>query len=483
MNPFSTLILIVLLPLAGAIASGIVSSERLRPLFIPATALLHTVLVFRVAFVPEPYSPDAMFGLDALGRLILLVVSLLFLASSLYAVGYFRAHPRWNNRVFIVCLLLFLAAMSLATMARNYGLLWVAVEATTVFSAPLIYFNRNRFSIEATWKYLLLCSVGIALAMLGLLFLAYAEFHEGSGHGLQIDQLLLSADSLSKPWLRTGFVFLLVGFGTKMGLAPLHTWKPDTYGEAPGLVGGLLAGGLTSVAFLAILRAMQIMTAAGEQVLARRFLLSLGLLSLFFAALFVIRQRDIKRMLAYSSIEHMGILVIGLTMGKLATYGAMFHILNNALTKGALFMSAGNIHRYFGSKKMCETQGAVNFLPWSATLFLIGFLAIAGSPPFSPFMSEFTILRGIFNGGNIYLGVAFIILLAIIFSGMSFTVITVVLGPPLAETSPGDASGETFLTVFSPLLLLAAVLILGFFVPEPLRLLFSEAAELAGGVK
>jgi hydrogenase-4 component F len=471
-----------LLPLAAAAAAA-VTSDRWRPLLIPLTALIHSAFVCRVVFWPEPYALDGMLGLDALGRLILLVISLLFLASSLYAVGYLRSHPTWNNRVFIVCLLLFLGAMSLAAAARNFGLLWVAVEATTVTSAPLIYFNRNRFSIEATWKYLLLCSVGIALAMLGLLFIAYAGLGDGSGHGLQIDQMLLSAASMSKPWLRTGFVFLLVGFGTKMGLAPLHTWKPDAYGEAPGLVGGLLAGGLTSVAFLAILRAVQVMTAAGEQAPARHFLLALGMLSLVFAAVFVIRQRDIKRMLAYSSVEHMGILVIGLAMGKLAVYGAMFHVFNNAMTKGALFMSAGNIHRYFGSKRMCETQGAIGFLPWSASLFLIGFLAITGSPPFGPFMSEFIILRGIFSGGNLLLGISFIGFLAIIFIGMSSTVLTVVLGPSMEQETSPDAVHETFMTVFSPLLLLATVLVLGLYVPEPLRVLFQEAAELAGGVQ
>lgn len=472
------LALIILLPLVAAFAAALVPSNRYRPFVIPVAGLIHTALVFRIVFSPGLYPPGTMIGLDALGRLILLVVSILFAASSLYAIGYFRTHPTWSNRIFTICLLIFLGAVSLAAACRHLGLLWVAVEATTLASAPLIYFNRNRLSIEATWKYLLLCSVGIALAMLGLLFIAYAGLHGGGGQGLQIDQMLANADALSKPWLRAGFVFLLVGFGTKMGLAPLHTWKPDAYGEAPGLVGGLLSGGLTSVAFLAILRTMQIMTAAGEQAMARQFLLALGLLSMVFAAIFVIRQRDIKRMLAYSSVEHMGILAIAITMGKLATYGAMFHVMNNALTKGALFMSAGNIHRYFGSKRMCETQGAVNVLPWSATLFLAGFLAITGSPPFAPFLSEFTILRGIFATGHLTLGIAFIGLLAVIFIGMSNTVITVALGPFLEEQRTPDAFGDSFLTVFSPLLLMAAVLTLGFYLPEPLRALFHDAANL-----
>lgn len=468
------------LPFLGALAAALLPSERFRPLLIPAVGLLHAYYSLRLAFAPQPYPPDAMLGLDALGRLILLVVSLLFAASSLYAVGYFRTHPTWGNRIFIVCLLVFLGAMSLAAAARNFGLLWVAVEATTVISAPLIYFNRNRLSIEATWKYLLICSVGIALAMLGLMFVAYAGLQAGQGPGLQIDRMLAEAGLLSKPWLRTGFVFLLVGFGTKMGLAPLHTWKPDAYGEAPGLVGALLAGGLTSVSLLAVLRALQIMTAAGEDILARQFLLILGILSLIFAAIFVIRQRDIKRMLAYSSVEHMGILAVGLAVGKLAAYGAMFHVMNNALTKGALFMCAGNIHRYFGSKRMCETRGAAAALPWSATLFLIGFLAITGSPPFGPFISQLTIIRGIFDGGNVLLGIGFPFLLLIIFIGMSTTVMPVVLAPAEADPSPGEGAKETWLTVLSPLLLMSAVLVLGLSLPEPLRHLFQEAADLIG---
>jgi hydrogenase-4 component F len=472
------LYLLIVLPLLAALAAGLIPSERYRPLLLPATALLHVILVLRELAEPSLAAPHEMVALDALGRLILLVVSLLYAAASVYAIGYFRTHPTWSNRIFTVCLLIFLSAMSLAAAAQHLGLLWVAVELTTVVSAPLIYFNRNRFSIEATWKYLLLCSVGIALAMLGLLFVAYAGLQGGGEQSLRLGPLLEKAELLSKPWLRAGFVFLLVGFGTKMGLAPLHTWKPDAYGEAPGLVGGLLAGGLTSVAFLAVTRVVQIMTAAGEGVMARQFLLALGVLSLIFAAVFVIRQRDIKRMLAYSSVEHMGILAIGLSVGKLAAYGAMFHVLNNALTKGAMFMCAGNIHRHFGSKRMCETQGAINVLPWSAGIFLAGFLAITGSPPFAPFMSEFAILRGIFAEGHFALGIAFIGLLTIIFIGMSTSVLTVALGPSMEEERPPELQGESFLTVISPLLLLAAILLLGLYLPEELRTMFQEAADL-----
>ena len=471
---------LILLPLFGGLAAFCLPSDRFRPLLLPVCSLVHLVLTFLVIQSGQALTLS-VFGnwlaVDAFSRLVLLIVSLLFCGCSLYAVGYLRYRLAWGNRIFVSCLLIFLAAMSLAAVARHLGLLWVAVEATTVASAPLIYYNHNRLSIEATWKYLILCSVGIALAMLGILFVAYASLAGGAHVSLQFDDILQSAANYSKPWLRAGFVFLLVGFGTKAGFAPLHTWKPDAYGEAPGLVGGLLAGGLTSVAFLALLRTLQIMDAAGEGAMAREAFLAMGLISLGFAAVFVIRQPDFKRLLAYSSVEHMGILAIGVAIGGIATFGAMLHLMNNALTKGVLFLSAGNIHRRFASKRVGEVQGAITLVPVSASLFLLGFLAITGSPPFGPFVSEFTILRGIFAGGHYLTGGLFLFFLSVIFIGMGSTVLSVVFGQPTA--GKGDKNyRETIMTTGTPLALLLIVLLLGLYLPESARKLFADAAAL-----
>ncbi|MFQ6759556.1 MAG: hydrogenase [Deltaproteobacteria bacterium] len=471
---------LLLLPFCGGLAAFCLPSDRLRPLLLPVCGLGHLILTFFVIQsgqgAPLPLAGNWIV-VDPFSRLILLIVSLLFCGCSFYAVGYLRYRIAWGNRIFVSCLLLFLSAMSLAAVARHLGLLWVAVEATTVASAPLIYYNRNRLSIEATWKYLILCSVGIALAMLGILFVAYAALAGGAQVSLQFDDILLGAANYSTPWLRAGFVFLLVGFGTKAGFAPLHTWKPDAYGEAPGLVGALLAGGLTSVAFLALLRTLQIMDAAGDGAMAREAFLAMGLVSLGFAAVFVIRQPDFKRLLAYSSVEHMGILAIGVAIGGVATFGAMLHLMNNALTKGVLFLSAGNIHRRFASKRVGEVQGAITLVPVSASLFLLGFLAITGSPPFAPFISEFTILRGIFSGGHYLTGALFLFFLAVIFIGMGSTVLSVVFGTPLERK--GDTNyRETLMTTGTPLVLLLIILFLGLSLPEPARKLFAEAAAL-----
>jgi hydrogenase-4 component F len=468
---------LILLPLLAALAAALIRSQKVATWFLPITGVIHFTLVLMVPDSPPPTDAPWL-ALDPLGRLVLTVVSLLFLLCSVYAVAYLHYHRNdRGNRVMVPCLLVFLAAMTLATGARHLGLLWVAVESTTLASAPLIYYNRNRLSIEATWKYLLICSVGIALAMLGILFVAYAMLHGGTPVSLQFDDLLAQAATSSRPWLHAGFVFLLVGFGTKMGLAPLHTWKPDAYGEAPALVGALLAGGLTSVAFLGTLRGVQIMGAAGDIAMARQALILMGLLSLTLAAIFVVRQPDVKRMLAYSSVEHMGILALGVGIGGIATFGAMLHLVNNALTKGALFLSVGNIQRAYDSKNLSEVRGALTRVPLSAGIFLAGFLAITGSPPFGPFISEFTILRGIFGSGHLVIGGVFLLLLAVVFIGMGGTVLMATQG----EVPPGTPHSEyrdNAMMAGPPLLMMLLVLILGVYLPEPLRTVLEQAAAL-----
>jgi hydrogenase-4 component F len=270
-------------------------------------------------------------------------------------------------------------------------------------------------------------------------------------------------------------VTLFVGYGTKMGLAPMHTWKPDAYGEAPGILGAMLAGGVTTGAFLAILRLLTIMHAAGESGFAQPILVFMGLLSMLFASVFMVRQKDIKRMLAYSSVEHMGILVLGAGLGGLALFGALLHMINNALTKGVLFLSVGNIHRAFDSKNTDVVRGAIGRVPVSAALFLVGFLAITGSPPFGPFVSEFTIARSAFASGHFVAAGLYLALLMAVFLGMGSTVLAVVLGEPPPRTSPAAPRERASLTL--PIVLaLLFVLALGVYLPSLLRELLEQAA-------
>jgi hydrogenase-4 component F len=472
---------LILFPLAMAAVTLAIESNRWRPWSLPVGAAVQLGLVMTVVFPPTGSAPLAAFGgwllLDALGKLVLGFLSVLFFLCSLYAPGYLALRSDRPNRVFCTNLFVSLAMMTLVTLSHHLGLMWVAMEATVLVSAPSIYFNHNARSLEATWKYLLIGSVGIALALFGSFFLAYSALNAGLETTLLFDQLIEAAPRLSPPWLHAAFVLLFIGYGTKMGLAPMHTWKPDAYGEAPGMVGTLLAGGVTSCAFLAVLRIYQICHRGAEAEFAREIMIFMGLFSMAVAAVFMVRQRDFKRMLAYSSIEHMGILVLGVGIGGLAVYGALLHLINNGLTKGVLFLSAGNIHRAYDSKFTDNVQGAIRRVPLSGGLFLLGFLAIAGSPPFGPFVSEFTIVSAAIERGHYLAAGLFLLVLGIIFVGMGATVLTVVFGNPPEHLEP-TAFHDHASTSIPVLLFAALVLLLGVFIPAPLHDLLNEAMAL-----
>jgi hydrogenase-4 component F len=477
-------LVLILFPLGLAGLTFAVPSGRWRPWLLPIGAAAQLGLVAWTIFGSGRVAPLTGLGgwllLDALGKVVLGFLTVLFFLCALYAPGYLALRPERDNRVLCASLFVLLAMMTLVTLSHHLGLMWVAMEATTLASAPTIYFNQNARSLEATWKYLLVGSVGIALALLGSFFLAYAALKAGMPSTLLFDDLVAEAPRLSVPWLHAAFVLLFVGYGTKMGLAPMHTWKPDAYGEAPGLVGTLLAGGVTSCAFLALLRVYQICRAGAEADFSRGLLIVMGLVSMAVAAVFLVRQRDFKRMLAYSSIEHMGVLVLGIGLGGLAVYGALLHLINNGLTKGVLFLSAGNIHRAYGSKLVDDVQGALRRVPLSAGLFLAGFLALTGSPPFGPFVSEFTIATAALGSGHFLAGGLFLLLLAIVFVGMGATVLTVVQGQPV-EGIPPNGFRDSVRTGGPIVLFLALVLILGVYVPASLQSLLGEAASLLGG--
>src|SRR5438876_2115401 len=424
--------LLILFPLAMAALTLALPSNRWRPLLLPVGGSGNLVLVFAAILqAGEGLVVSGLDGwllLDPLGKVVLGFLSVLFFLCSLYAPSYLALRADRPNRVFCANFFAAVATMTLVTLSHHLGLMWVAMEATTLVSAPTIYFNHNSRSLEATWKYLLIGSVGIALALLGSFFLAYASIKSGLESTLLFDQLIQVAPQLSPEWLHAAFVLLFIGYGTKMGLAPMHTWKPDAYGEAPGIVGTLLAAGVTSCAFLAILRIYQICRAGAEAEFARQIMIFIGLLSMAVGAVFMARQKDFKRMLAYSSVEHMGILVLGIGIGGLAVYGALLHLINNGLTKGVLFLSAGNIHRAYGSKLTDDVSGALRRVPFSGALFLAGFLSITGSPPFGPFVSEFTIVNAAVGSGQFLAGGLFLLLLGIVFIGMGATVLAVVQG-------------------------------------------------------
>jgi hydrogenase-4 component F len=353
--------------------------------------------------------------------------------------------------------------------------------------APLIFDRHDRRSLEAVWKYLVLSSVGIALALLGVFFLATSQPSD-AGLPLVFDDLLRHAPQLDRAWLRGAFVFMVVGYGTKMGLAPMHSWKPDTYGEAPGLVAGLMAGALTSCAFLALARITAICYAANLGPFVRPVLIGFGVASLVIAAAFIVGQADVRRMLAYSSVEHMGLLVLGLGLGGVGAYGAVLHTLNHGLTKGLMFLAIGNVVMASGTSTAASVRGLRRTMPGTALLLIAGLFALTGSPPFGLFLSEFAILRAAFATHHALLACLVLGLLAMIFVGMAAMLLDVVYAPaalPAAEAldalppPPGVRERRWFLV--APAVLATLVLILGLYIPTSLATALRGAAESLGG--
>jgi hydrogenase-4 component F len=262
-----------------------------------------------------------------------------------------------------------------------------------------------------------------------------------------------------------------------MGLAPLHTWKPDTYGEAPSLVGALMCGGLTSLAFLGVARAMQVVVAADLAAFAQPLLLTFGLASLVVAAVLVLWQADLKRLLAYSSVEHMGLLVLGLGLGGVGAYGSALHVINNALAKGLMFLAVGNVALSAGTSSSLELRGLLRTVPTTAVLLVVGLFAATGSPPFGPFLSEFIILRSALAGGHVGLAITVIVLLLSVFAGLAVRFLRAVHGDP----EPGARRVEDVWLVAAPVALAVGVVLLGWYLPEPLQRVLAQAAGTLGG--
>ena len=481
------LLALIVAPALGAGAAYLLRDLRARLAVLLAVALLHTGLVAVVWARPGASAAGGWLVADPLGQVVLTLVSVLFLAVAHYVTGYLRENsvrrPR-GGRAVVSCLLAFLSAATLVALSHHLALLWIGLETTTLAVAPLIFDRRDRRSLEAVWKYLVLSSVGIALALLGVFVLATAQ-PDGlqGGRPLVLDDMVAHARVLDPAWLRAGFVFIAIGFGTKMGLAPMHAWKPDTYGEAPSFVGGLMAGALTSCAFLGLARVTSIGFAAGLDAFMRPVLLGFGLLSLVIAAAFIVGQADVRRLLAYSSVEHMGLLVLGLGLGGVGAYGAALHTLNNGLAKGLMFLAVGNVVLVNGTSAASEIRGLIRTMPATAVLLVIGLFAVSGSPPFGLFLSEFTILMAAFSTGHWVIAAVVILLLVVIFIGIAAMILSLVYGVPNVQRERAEAGGrrERLWLVTAPAVLATLVLMLGVFIPPPLADALARAAASLGG--
>ncbi len=432
-----TLLLLVALPLVFGVLCLVLPTSPLRLAALVAGAWAHLAVALRSWPAAEAPRPGDGFGLDPLGHLILTFISILFAATTIYFVGYHRKQLV-SQRVFLACILGLLAALSLLCISQHLGLLWVALESASLATTPLIYFRLGPRALEATWKFLLMNSVGVALALLGIFCVALATTRNDAAIALTLGDLARHATSLDPIWLRVGFLLGLVGFGTKMGLAPLHSWKPDAYGESPPPSAALMAGGMTLGALVGILRLFQVCAAAGLATFAGSWLIVFGLFSIATAAIFVVGNNDYRRLLAYTSVEHMGVMVVGVGLGTAGSYASMLHAMHNMLNKGALFFMAGFIWRLYETNDIRNVRGTLVRSPLAGLLLLAGLCATCGLPPFGMFFSELGIVLAAAQHDRWWVLALFVVTLAVVFVGMMTAMLPMIFGEP-PEGTPVSA--------------------------------------------
>ena len=359
----------------------------------------------------------------------MMLLSIVFLAVAIYNNGYMR-HSEASARSlshYSGMTLIFVMAITGAILSNNLGLSWVFIEATTLASAYLICFNKTKHSIEAAWKYVFICSIGIALAFVGIILLTIAT---GSVNTLAFNDLYIHAQSFNHFWLKLSFVFILFGIGTKMGLAPVHFWLPDAHSEAPTPISALLSAALLNSAFLIILKVYRIVLLAGCESFAKIMMLAMGFISLFITAVFIYYITNYKRMLAYSSVENMGILVIGTALGGIAMYAAILHMIAHSLIKASFFLTSGNVLDIYNTKKIKSVSGILKLDKTTGWLWIFSFLGIAAFPPSLLFISEFLMIKTMVVQKQFVLCVFFVLLLTIILFGLAKTIIRMSFGEP-----------------------------------------------------
>ncbi|OHA66854.1 MAG: hypothetical protein A3E07_03665 [Candidatus Wildermuthbacteria bacterium RIFCSPHIGHO2_12_FULL_45_9] len=462
------LFFLILSPIASAFLCVWLKNRRMiEYLSVAASAvsLCFAVLIALQVSRRGLYQVSEFFSLDPFACIVVLLAAFVGFFSVLYAVGYLRAETAKGIigfrrvRQCFVLMSLFIAAMFLGAFSTNPILTWIFIEATTLSTAFLISFYNKPSALEAAWKYLVLNSVGLLLGFFGTL-LYFGSVMPGHGF-VTFESLAWGAENLDPALAKIAFAFILVGYGTKIGLVPMHAWKPDAYSKAPAPVVALLSGALINVAFLAMLRFRTITDIAAGPEFSRILLIGVGLISICFATFMIFGQKNYKRLLAYSSIEHAGIMALGFGFGGVGVFGAILHMVYHALVKSSLFLSAGNLFLKYSSSRIKNVRGSVAAAPFMSVTFIAGLLAIIGVPPFGLFLTKFFIAAaGMENA--LWAIVFFLPCMAIVFAGVLRQMHSMAFG----EIPEGITKGEmNFWLVLPPLVLLAAVLVLSVWIP------------------
>jgi hydrogenase-4 component F len=402
------------------------------------------------------------FRADGLTSLFLLSLAFVFFVTLLYSVNYLRHVPpgRFSSPRWFYCLMfLFVFAMLSAYLAENLGLLWIMMEATTLASALLVGFYNTEGAVEAGWKYLVVCTVGIAFALFGTiaLYLAAARSGVATLSALDWTALMNAAPEMGRVsnLVKLAFLFVAVGYGTKVGFVPMHSWLPDAHAEAPSPISAMLSAALLNCAMYALLRYDAITVRALGPDFSHTMLLIFGALSLIGASLLMIVQRDLKRLLAYSSVEHMGMVATGIGIGvPLGLYGALLHTFNHSAAKSLLFFAAGNVRENFGTLQLNRISGMARKLRGTSVFLVIGVLAIVGLPPFSLFVSEFAILNAAFSQEKFAAVTAVLLALVIGFGALMFQ-----LQRMLSGDAPVPEKARMSLTEAAAMALCAAMVV------------------------
>jgi hydrogenase-4 component F len=481
------LIVLLALPLA-ATALSLGRSTRLAETATLASGIAAFALTIALAISLRHGGAHTALGqwlrLDSLGAVFLLATGFLYATGAVFSIGYLRAGAHRAGftsyaRRYYSFLNLFGWTMLLVPLMNDFGTLWVAVELTTIVSVLLVAVDRTDAALEAAWKYVLIASVGLGIGLLAVILLyAAGSGPLGDAYIPRFASYLTVAHRLPTVQVEFAFLLAVIGFGTKVGFAPLHTWLPDAHSEAPSPVSALLSGALLANAFYAILRFYQVTAPAAGDRFPRNVLLVFGTASLLLAALFVLRQENYKRLLAYSTIEHMGVIALGIGFGvRIAVAGALFHVLNHAAAKGLAFFGSGSLLRRYDSKEIDQVRGAASALPWSGPMFLAAALALSGLPVAGVFRSEFQIVSGGFAQPSYVAVTLLLVLVNVAFLGVIWHAGRIVLTPADTTVARGETSWWMVAAMAS---CLVVVIGLGFHLPSGLASLLQHAAGSLG---
>jgi hydrogenase-4 component F len=485
--------LLWILPLVPTVTALLMLTTRnrrvLSVLDIGGSSLLVALtLVLAAKVVAGGPHAFGVFRVDDLGLVFLLLLVVLTLAVSIYTVGWLEQAVAVGNmkaeslRSYFALVQLFVATMVVTVLADNLGVLWIAMEGTTITSAVLVGYHGHQHGLEAAWKYIIVTTIGISFGLFGtvLVYAAAAAAHGGASPGAMSWSAIMQVAPLLDPGIvRIGFIFVVVGYGTKAGLAPMHLWLPDAHSQAPTPVSALLSGVLIKCALLGIIRFQTIAAAACGPAFPAKVLLVFGLVSVVVATPFILAQHDLKRLLGYHSVEHVGIVALGLGFGgPIGTYGALLHVVNHGVTKALAFFASGTAIARYGTRDMRVIRGLLTVAPIGATLLMLAALSLAGIPPFAIFVSELLVLRAGIGPGH-WLAVAiFLAMVVIIFAGLLHHVGAMAFGPPTESAGRGP---EAWSPLLGMMLLAGIMILLGLTIPPSFDGILRRATEIIVG--